>query len=988
MSNISQVKKESNWGDASTTINSNFQNLNTDLEKVKSSTTKFKGYFTSESSLKDKYPSPQSGDTAWVGEPYPGKVYDVQSGQWHNTNTAPDTGSVDLQDYATKAEVKELEDYTKKSITEYNVSVFHPTSGPNGDNKYTLETAIVQVPAELRTAGLTVSFLNESGDTEKWEFAGGSWAISSFEQVGAGKLNELDTKHEQLLDIALFGKIGDISLSEKNITNSAIDVIQQEIGNVEEISIDTIELRPTALTGNITIDFLDKIDGVSYKTCHVVVSKFNANKEYVEVVNLGETVNVKPNSVLKITSTSRIYFVFNNNGEYKFLCKVGNSSVTSNYNLCYSLYNSSNPGIYGNINTLKEDTTELKEGAEKIGNSTDYIEARLFGKDSSIVGMDFSNETSLNRTRIMVIFPDNPIKYDNTIIKGLRFKSAANYQKVHIVSWNGIEGEGGLLSIKDTVNVNLAADTYFDYLDLGASLVANKGDYIAIDVCSCVDPRDGDYGLKYLTFDNSNYQYTGTYANGAAIEIFYEIGETYTDTIQKLNDTHILTNLVPINFTEEVSYVSKDDNLTVEKVDEGIRIYGVGTGEFRSVGFIKSETLADHRYCLFAEIVYNTNPKTLNGRGFIFGKLANLGINLTANIREAVEGTNLTQYWCSIEQCDESKASKDSILFFRAYPQSTAQEDTIVIDITIKRVFLFDLGIEGDYFYNKDKEYFISLLKNRKPFNSLCVCDTSSDIANNNSLYKGKILKSLGNSMPETRSYQYIIANAIGAIYNGDLAGEYTDETGTHKYLSSVKGGTWCAPVTTKSGGTQTIEQSAYIRCRYIKHQKPDILIIQCCENDAAYFSDVYKGTNADGTPYDYGLNDKAYEGDGVDLSDGVYQDEEGHNLAPSLGASYRGMLKQLFTDMPLLRVICVGIPRDSMTIPDNPNFQENYYNSATMKNEVIKKVAGEFGCPYVDLFNEYGPNSYNIDQLTIDGIHYSTYGGERAAMVMLATAF
>ena len=150
-------------GDASTTINSNFQNLNTDLEKVKSSTTKFKGYFTSESSLKDKFPSPQSGDTAWVGEPYPGKVYDVQSGQWHNTNTVPDTGSVDLQDYATKAEIKELEDYTKKSITEYNVSVNHPTSGTDGSNRYDLTGAIVQVPAELRTDGVTVSFLNESG---------------------------------------------------------------------------------------------------------------------------------------------------------------------------------------------------------------------------------------------------------------------------------------------------------------------------------------------------------------------------------------------------------------------------------------------------------------------------------------------------------------------------------------------------------------------------------------------------------------------------------------------------------------------------------------------------------------------------------------------------------------------------------------------------------------------------------------------------------
>lgn len=914
----------------------------------------------------------------------------IRDEKTNKQNTATRVGTAMLE------HINKLEQdyYDKTTInnrtSEYNVSLNHPTSGISGGNKYDLSTAIGQVPAELRSFVNTVSFLNEDGNTEKWEFAGGSWVVSSFEQVGAGRIACIEEKVEsnkieakQLLDNALYAEIGNISLSDNTSIYTSVDVIQQEIGNIQEISIDTIELRPTALTGNITIDFLDKIDGVSYKTCQGIVSKYNVNKEYVESINLGETVNVKPNSVLKITSSLRIYFAFNT-GSFKFKSKIGNSSATNTNNLCFLLSNSTKKGIYENIESLQNNVIDIDKKVSNLENDS----VTILGKDSSIVGMDFSNKTSLNRSRIMVIFPDNPIQYDNTIIKGLRFKSAANYQKVHIVSWNGIEGDGGLLSIKDTVNVNLATDTYFDYLDLGTSLVANKGDYIAIEVCSCADPKDGENGLKYLTFDKSNYQYTGTYSNGAAIEIFYEVGETYTDTIQKLNDTHVLANLVPINFTEEVSYVSKDDNLTVEKVEEGIRIYGVGTGNFRSVGFIKSEAVANHKYCLFAEVVYNTNPKPLNGRGFVFGKLANLGINFSANIREAVKGANLTQYWCSIEQCDESKASIDSILFFRAYPQSSAQEDSIVIDITLKRVFLFDLGVEGDYFYYKDKEYFISLLKSRKPFNSLAVCDTSSDIANNNSLYKGKIIKSLGDSLPETRSYQYIIANAIGAIYNGDPAGEYTDETGTHHYLSSVKGGTWCAPVTTKSGGTQTIEQSAYIRCRFIKYQKPDILIIQCCTNDAAYFSDVYKGTNLDGTPYDYGLNDKAYEGDGVDLSDGVYQDEEGHNLAPSLGASYRGMLKRLFTDMPLLRVICVGVPRSSMTIPDNPGYVEKYYEDSIKKNEVIKKVAGEFGCTYVDLFNEYGPNSYNIDQLTIDGIHYSTYGGERAAMVMLATAF
>ena len=44
-------------------------------------------------------------------------------------------------------------------ITEYNVSVQHPTSGIDGSNKYSLEGAIAQVPQELRNIGLKVSFI-------------------------------------------------------------------------------------------------------------------------------------------------------------------------------------------------------------------------------------------------------------------------------------------------------------------------------------------------------------------------------------------------------------------------------------------------------------------------------------------------------------------------------------------------------------------------------------------------------------------------------------------------------------------------------------------------------------------------------------------------------------------------------------------------------------------------------------------------------------
>ena len=60
-------------------------------------------------------------------------------------------------------------------ITEYNVSVQHPTSGIDGSNKYSLEGAIAQVPQELRNIGLKVSFINSVGKVETWEFQGGTF---------------------------------------------------------------------------------------------------------------------------------------------------------------------------------------------------------------------------------------------------------------------------------------------------------------------------------------------------------------------------------------------------------------------------------------------------------------------------------------------------------------------------------------------------------------------------------------------------------------------------------------------------------------------------------------------------------------------------------------------------------------------------------------------------------------------------------------------
>lgn len=151
MTNISQIKVDSDWGQEAARINQNFQNINTDLEKVKSATTKFRGYFTSEAGLKSKYPSPQVGDTAYVGEPYPGIVYDVVTdGTWHNTGKAPDTDSVELQDYAKKAELVELEG----QVTLYNVT----NEIPLEEGYYTATNARMAVPKSYRKKGLVITY--------------------------------------------------------------------------------------------------------------------------------------------------------------------------------------------------------------------------------------------------------------------------------------------------------------------------------------------------------------------------------------------------------------------------------------------------------------------------------------------------------------------------------------------------------------------------------------------------------------------------------------------------------------------------------------------------------------------------------------------------------------------------------------------------------------------------------------------------------------
>lgn len=109
MANLSEIKKDSNWGDTASTLNSNFQNVNVDLAKVKNSTINNKGYFSKPEKLNEAYPSESSrvGMLAYVGTASPYAIYQYTESGWTDTGETY-TPEVNLGDYYSKSEVDRM----------------------------------------------------------------------------------------------------------------------------------------------------------------------------------------------------------------------------------------------------------------------------------------------------------------------------------------------------------------------------------------------------------------------------------------------------------------------------------------------------------------------------------------------------------------------------------------------------------------------------------------------------------------------------------------------------------------------------------------------------------------------------------------------------------------------------------------------------------------------------------------------------------------
>ena len=764
-------------------------------------------------------------------------------------------------------------------------------------------------------------------------------------------------------------------------TFTAIDNCGQFLWNAPFIA-DTIDLQlgyngGVQFSDSLKMKFATVLEGQHFDVYKTVdLSKVDLNNSNLSIF-FGETF-IKKNTVIIFEDAKyRVYFGYTK-GEYDTPALKGLGQLDSNYRLIFKLYATGEAletKIENTDNALKGVNSKLKEVNSKL----QEVKLATEKNRNSLYGHSYQQSLEsmfIDRGYENVIFIDNPIEFDNAIVKKVKFYSRSNTVTVYVCTID----EDRKIHIKDSYTSDIATDSS---VELDCWLKADKGDFIALSIV----------GYSSLSGIKTKVSIASSLTEGSVVERDEYINIQFGYDYEVLSDVKQIgiceiNDILKFDVTKSTDSYTFDSSLNVSTDNSKLHIKNNSIpASMVSVNFCRRVLVKGHYYFAYCKLKSNLQTKKMNGFGLSLGD-----INLTSNsYRSPVNDYDKDFDLYGLQLYDRDTGMYN--VHFDVYPIVGMSEGTF-IDLYIEKMQIIDLGVDKP----RISEYYKNLVKygDYKPKFTYSTISASSI---SHSLYKGLKLKSLGDSLPETRSYQYIVANELGAEYDGDPDNfNYIDDEGESQIgISHVKGGTWCAPVTTKQGdsvgaggeNTQSINMSAYMRARTLKYLKPDILIIECGTNDAvdAENVEIYKGKNPQGEiAHDHGINDPAYTGDGVDCSDGVYQDDRGYNKAPSLGASYRGMLKQIFSDMPNIKVICLGCPYDKLSMETSPSKVDLYYKDTRLKNAVIKKVASEFGCIYIDIAEEgYGPNAYNINLLTIDGLHFSTQGGRRIAELILA---
>jgi len=684
--------------------------------------------------------------------------------------------------------------------------------------------------------------------------------------------------------------------------------------------------------------------------------------------------NLAANSRETINKT----FVYDANYPYLTIGKSNLHYVGDRVIICVYIVqeNARLPQAEENIETLQGQTAQNADNIAGVASAQDSIYTDIYGKKRMKEGQGYDAQVAITTDGDSVKFqsveastgwPNYGLRLPETLVNGNKYRlrgTIANHSStpVSVGNYSSLYPEDETQGFWATYNLPVGQTAEIDvvftynqnkpYLTIGKSQLPQVGDYVTMtlnvesgeNIVGRLSALEGEEGASCVITS----LFPNIKATDGSLLTFLQSGEN--------------TGWAMTQESGGVRLVAQGQ--TGNYMADGLQFYPAYRGIFKPAT----------KYAVFTDIESEPIPlrheQDILDLSFFFIKqdFTQNSAAMRISQGEILNGSR-TRSLQAVSFIETGAASGEfQYVNLRVSKVNASHSTDKLTNILIKRFIIFEVT---PAYANYSALDFVALLKNAGTFESLAVVAAAKS-RHANLLYDGLKLKSLGDSLPETTSFQPYIAQALGMTY--DAAEELNDDG---NYKRSALGGSRVVPVVWNTSGGGAAGNSIYMRARSLAHWSPDVLIILAGYNDT-HAGDAYIDGGMAIAPADYGINDAAYTGGEIDLL------TTPSASVPSFGASYRGMLNRILTDMPWIRIVLCGIPRGSGEV----SLIGTDADWVAKKNAVIERIAAEYGFPFVDLSKVYGVNSYNYGWLTKDGLHFSDYGGRRVAMEIMAKAF
>lgn len=398
-------------------------------------------------------------------------------------------------------------------ITEYNVSVQHPTSGISGSNKYSLEGAIAQVPQELRNIGLKVSFINSDGKVETWEFQG-----KTFTEVGRWLNKTVFAMVENDIEITDYNLLFD-TYENKVWQNGVIvrdGILQRNCTSI--VPLDRNNNIYTNTNGNANVVFFDKdgkyISTLSfYRNKPVLKENFPENAELVAFTYYRDSVttdkffaSAKNNynltlcqsTILKKRGTRPIVNINISDSEEEIFLKLASAYITQDCDVYFETGEYTFIKIFDLINTKYKFTSAIEL---PIGGNCRYFfnNSTLISKCDSTSEIVYNNQSLFGTQRVG--FNSNYELHDGHLIQ---------YDNNYAIHDEGSGADSYYKHVYDNLIVEYIKGEHTQYLSKPLGCGGNLHADIIIKNCIFKNGKENASDVSWHFPNNANYKFTIT----------------------------------------------------------------------------------------------------------------------------------------------------------------------------------------------------------------------------------------------------------------------------------------------------------------------------------------------------------------------------------------------------------------------------------------------------------------------------------------------